>query len=103
MLANELTPLSDQAEINDCIIVKLYVVERLAMSLLGLWVSAVISDQEVAARLHAIRSSTQAGIAGFPDRVRSEASIFLAEMLDGAEHEIKKNRAAISRAPQGLQ
>jgi hypothetical protein len=92
-----------QAEINDFIIAKLFVAERLVRSLLGLWVSAVASDQEVSARVHAIRSSTQAGIAGFPDSVRAKASYFLAEMLDQTEREIKQNRAAISRAPQEMQ
>jgi hypothetical protein len=92
-----------QAEMNNWLVAKLYVVERLASALLGLWVSAVPSDEEVTARIAAVRSSAQAGIAALPNDVRDLASSFLAETLDQCEQNIKSRRAAISTTPRAMQ
>ena len=91
------------SEKDDWIVAKLYVVERLTSALLGLWVSAAPSDQEIADRVRAVRESAQAGTAHLPEGVRGQASALLAETLDRVEQDIKRHRAAISAAPRAVQ
>jgi hypothetical protein len=91
------------SENDDWIVAKLYVVERLTSALLGLWVSALPSDEEVAARIAAVRESAQAGVFHFPDDIRRQASALLAETLERVEQDIKRHRAAISAAPRAVQ
>ena len=95
-------------ENDEWIIAKLFVLQYLTTCMLSLWLSAAPSDEEVTARVEAIRTTVQDGIAQdgvaqLSDGIRSQASAFLAEMLDRVEHDIKKNRAAISAAPRVTQ
>jgi hypothetical protein len=91
------------SEKEDWIVAKLYVVERLTSALLGLWVSAAPSDEEITARIAAVRESAQAGAVHFPEGIRRQASDLLVETLDRVEQDIKRHRAAISAAPRSVQ
>jgi hypothetical protein len=92
-----------QSKINEHLLTKLFVIERITIALLSLWVSAVPSDEEAAARIDAIRTTTQTGINYLSDAAREQATRILTETLDRVEAQIKQRRAAISAAPKGVQ
>src|ERR1700722_10733824 len=89
-----------QPEINEFFLTRLFVVEQITMALLSIWVSAVPSDDEVVARIDAIRSSIQTGLDGFSDAAREQGIRLLTEKLDRVEVEIKRRRAAIAAIPK---
>jgi hypothetical protein len=91
-----------QTSREDWIIAKLFVLERVTTSLLSLWLTADRSDDEIADRIKAIRTSTN-GFEYLPEGVRDQVSVLLGEMLDRTERNIQQSRAAIYRPPQSVQ